>query len=206
MRVEGESRTSSTAKAKAAVAFEAGDGPLSPESDLTDLTDHLVSLGHYLKGANFTGKTSGTGPKRDPRKQLQGPGPSAAGPFHNKPPVQCYKCNGWGHYQHQCPNRTKVTFLVERENDNGEETTEGGSTPPRDMINPPQWIRKGRGHGGGISKGPQYHNPDPIARLIGPTNEAEIILEGICIPALVDTGANMTCINQWLASALKFSI
>ena len=60
--------------------------------------------------------------------------------------------------------------------------------------------------GGGISKGPQYHNPDPIACLIGPKNEAEIILEGICIPALVDTGANMTCINQWLAKALKLPI
>ena len=60
--------------------------------------------------------------------------------------------------------------------------------------------------GGGVFKGPQYHNPNPIAHLIGPTNEAEIILEGICIPALVDTGANMTCINQWLANALKLPI
>ena len=60
--------------------------------------------------------------------------------------------------------------------------------------------------GGGVSKGPQYHNPDPIARLIGPTNEAEVILEGICIPALVDTGANMMCINQWLANALKLPV
>ena len=138
MRVEGESRTSSTAKAKAVAAFEAGEGSSSPEPDLTDLTDHLVSLGQYLKSANFTGKPTGTGPKRDPRKQLQGPGPSAAGPFHNKPPVQCYKCNGWGHYQRQCPNRAKVTFSGERENENGEETKEGGSTPPRDAVNPPQ--------------------------------------------------------------------
>ena len=53
--------------------------------------------------------------------------------------------------------------------------------------------------GGGVSKGPQYHNPDP-------TNEAEIILEGICIPALVDTGANMTRINQWLANTLKLPV
>ena len=60
--------------------------------------------------------------------------------------------------------------------------------------------------GEGVSKGPQYHNPDPIACLIGPTNEAEIVLEGICIPALIDTGANMTFINQWLANALKLPI
>ena len=129
---------SSTAKAKAVAAFKAGEDSSSPESDLTDLTDRLVSLGQYLKSANFTGKPTGAGPKRDPRKQLQGPGPSAARPFHNKPPVQCYKCNGWGHYQRQCPNRAKVTFSGERENKNGEETKEGGSTPPRDTVNPPQ--------------------------------------------------------------------
>ena len=129
---------SSTVKAKATMAFDAEENGLSSESDLADLTDRLVSLGQYLKSANFTGKQASTGPKRDPRKQSQGPGPSAAGPFHNKPPVQCYKCNGWGHYQRQCPNRTKVTFSAERENDNGEETAEGGSTPPRDTANPPQ--------------------------------------------------------------------
>ena len=138
MRVEGESRMSSTTKAKAATALDAKENALIPESDLADLTDCLVSLGQYLKSANFVGKSAGTGPKRDPQKQSQGPGPSAAGPFHNKPPVQCYKCNGWGHYQRQCPNRMKVTFSAEKENDKGEETAEGGFTPPRDTANPPQ--------------------------------------------------------------------
>ena len=67
--------------------------------------------------------------------------------------------------------------------------------------------KKGKGvMGGGVSQGPQYHNPDPIAHLVGPTNEAEVILEGICIPTLIDTGANMTCINQWLAKALKLPV
>ena len=129
---------SSTTKVKAATAFDAEENGSSPESDLADLTDRLVSLGQYLKSANFTGKQASIGPKRDLGKQLQGLGPSATGPFHNKPPVQCYKCNGWGHYQRQCPNQTKVAFLTERENDNGEETAEGGSTPPRDTANPPQ--------------------------------------------------------------------
>ena len=69
MRVEGESRTSSTAKAKAVAALGAGEGSSSPESDLTDLTNHLVSLGQYLKSANFTGKSTGAGRKGDPRKQ-----------------------------------------------------------------------------------------------------------------------------------------
>ena len=86
MQVEGESQTSSTMKAKATTAFDARENGLSSESNLADLTDRLVSLGQYLKSANFTGKQASTGPKRDPRKQSQGPGPSAAGPFHNKPP------------------------------------------------------------------------------------------------------------------------
>ena len=47
---------------------------------------------------------------------------------------------------------------------------------------------------GGTSKS-KYHNPDPLAQLIGPTNETEIILEGVKMKALIDTGANMSCIN-----------
>ena len=49
--------------------------------------------------------------------------------------------------------------------------------------------------GGGGTARSKYHNPDPLARLIGPTNETEIILKGAKLKALIDTGANMSCIN-----------
>ena len=59
--------------------------------------------------------------------------------------------------------------------------------------------------GGGTSK-LKIHNPDPLARLIGPTNETVIILEGVKMKALIDTGANMLCINQWLVEKLQLPV
>ena len=38
---------------------------------------------------------------------------------------------------------------------------------------------------------PEYHNPDPLVRLIGEANEAPAIVEGIPITSLVDSGACM---------------
>ena len=35
---------------------------------------------------------------------------------------------------------------------------------------------------------PEYHNPDPLVRLIGEANEAPAIVEGIPITSLVDSG------------------
>ena len=54
---------------------------------------------------------------------------------------------------------------------------------------------------GGIPKS-RYHNPDPLAQLIGHTNETEIILKGVKIKALIDTSANMSCVNKWLMEKL----
>ena len=107
-----------------------GDVP-TPRSEVeyTQWIFQLKLLGQYLKSATFTAKTKFSKSSQDPRNQSQGPGPLAAGPFRNSPPVQCYKCNCWGHYQRQCPNREKVTVANDRENSQGEDTREGGSTP-----------------------------------------------------------------------------
>ena len=35
---------------------------------------------------------------------------------------------------------------------------------------------------------PEYHNPDPLVRLIGEANEASAIVEGEPITSLVDSG------------------
>ena len=60
--------------------------------------------------------------------------------------------------------------------------------------------------GGGETSRSKYHNPDLLARLIGPTNETEIILKGAKMKALINTGANMSCINQWLVEKLQLPI
>ena len=96
---------------------------------LNDLNEQLKSLGQYIKSTTFTAQTKFSKSSRDPQNQSQGPGPSAAWPFWDRPPVECYKCNGWGHYQRQSPNQEKVTFTNERENSQGKEMREGGSTP-----------------------------------------------------------------------------
>ena len=64
---------------------------------LNDLNEQLKLLGQYLKSATFIAKTKFSKSSCNPQNQSQGPSPSAAGPFWDRPPVQCYKCNGWGH-------------------------------------------------------------------------------------------------------------
>ena len=41
-------------------------------------------------------------------------------------------------------------------------------------------------------KMPEYHNPDPLVRLIGKANEASALVDGIPITCLVDSGACMS--------------
>ena len=49
----------------------------------------------------------------------------------------------------------------------------------------------------------KYHNPDPLLRLIGPANEAIIIVEGQEFPALIDSGAQLLTMSEALVQALK---
>ena len=49
----------------------------------------------------------------------------------------------------------------------------------------------------------KYHNPDPLVRLIGPTNEAVILVEGQEFPALIDSGAQLSTMLEALVQALK---
>ena len=49
----------------------------------------------------------------------------------------------------------------------------------------------------------KYHNPDPLVRLIGPANEAVIILEGQEFPALIDSGAQLSTMSEALVQTLN---
>ena len=41
----------------------------------------------------------------------KGPQPSAAGPFQpNQKPMQCYKCEGWGHGWRECATKGNVDW------------------------------------------------------------------------------------------------
>lgn len=52
----------------------------------------------------------------------------------------------------------------------------------------------------------RYHNPDPLAQLIGPMNETEINLKGVKLKALIGTWANMSCVNKWLVEKLQLPV
>ena len=52
----------------------------------------------------------------------------------------------------------------------------------------------------------KYHNPYPLLRLIGPANEATIVVEGQKFPALIDSGAQLSTMSESLVQALKLPI
>ena len=55
-------------------------------------------------------------------------------------------------------------------------------------------------------KMPEYHNPDPLVRLIGEANEAPAIVEGIPITSLVDSGACMSSMVKSFAEELQLEV
>ena len=55
-------------------------------------------------------------------------------------------------------------------------------------------------------EGQRYHNPDPLLQLIGPANEATIIIEGQQFLALIDSGAQLSTMLELLVQALKLPI
>ena len=48
--------------------------------------------------------------------------------------------------------------------------------------------------------------PDPLLRLIGPANEATIIVEGQRFLALIDSGAQLSTMSESLVQALKLPV
>ena len=49
----------------------------------------------------------------------------------------------------------------------------------------------------------KYHNPDPLLRLIGLTNEATVIVEGQKVPTLIDSGAQLSTMSEAFGSGSK---
>ena len=53
---------------------------------------------------------------------------------------------------------------------------------------------------------PEYHNPDPLVRLIGEANKAPALVEGVPITSLVDLGACMSAMVKSFAKELQLEI
>ena len=52
----------------------------------------------------------------------------------------------------------------------------------------------------------KHHNPDPLLRLIGLANEATVIVEGQKLPALIDSGAQLSTMSEALVQDLTLPI
>ena len=70
------------------------------------------------------------------------------------------------------------------------------------QIKPQSYSRKN----GILEVGREYYNPDPLYRLIGPTNETEVNVEGVGMKALIDSGAQISAISKSMAKTLGLPI
>ena len=55
-------------------------------------------------------------------------------------------------------------------------------------------------------KMPEYHNPDPLVRLIGKANESSAVVEGVPITCLIDSGLCMSAMAISFAKELQLEI
>ena len=141
MTCENEAASRASIKAKS-LQISVDENPQVASDGISSIQEQLNQMRTILKSANFkpsNGYRSEKGGKQDIRTKLKGPGTSSAGPFRKgKKPVQCYRCNGWGHYKQQCPNEEPTEGSKDWVNLHGEEPKEGGPLPQEKEPNPQQ--------------------------------------------------------------------
>ena len=132
---EAEQKSRVLMKAKAAAA-EIVTNPANQE--LTSIQSQLDSMSKILKSTQFNKDSKKVGSKKVSNsksteakpQRLKGPAISAAGPFTGgKPPLQCHRCMGWGHYKCNCSSREPIQGSVEWGNLHGEAASEGAPLP-----------------------------------------------------------------------------
>ena len=93
----------------------------------------------------------------------------------------------------------RITWKSNRDNDSTTQTAKPNAKLQSEQ-NPVDAWATGEG-----SKN-QYYNPDPLARLIGKSNESTIIIDGKQYTALIDSGAQVTTIMVDLVNKLRLPI
>ena len=208
MTCENEAISRASTRAKS-MQVDTNENAEVAKTGISSIRKQLDQMNAILKGANFKSNNGYKKcDKQDIRNKLKGPGISAAGPFRKgKKPVQCYHCNGWGHYKLQCPNEEPVQGSKEWENLHGESPFPGtGSQSPTVTTVTSKMGTTGGGSLREMLKMPEYHSPDPLVRLIGEANEAPAIVVGVSITSLVDSGACMSAMVKSFAEELQLEI
>ena len=95
-----------TIRVKSAVVTE--------QTEIEELREKLEKLTATVKSSNLKKEKKGS-PKTSPRKEegrkSKGPATTAAGPFRpDQKPMQCYKCEGWGHGWRECATKGNVNW------------------------------------------------------------------------------------------------
>ena len=157
-----------------------------------------------MKSATIgTGKTKGREGTSSPRKkELLGNSPQKGmqgspkkGKISLRPgqkPLQCFRCEGWGHGWHEC---------LTMENFNWRELMTAGvllmsgspGSAPTQNPKSKSLIYKI------LKQNNLYHNPDPLFRLVREANESIVMVEGQEARALLDSGSQLSAISfEWV--------
>ena len=87
-----------------------------------------------------------------------------------------------------------------------EEFEQGQTSSNRECSGPKSNPKVTVEKNGILEGGRGYYNPDPLYRLIGPTNKTEGNVEGVGMKALIDSGAQISAISKSMAKTLGLSI
>ena len=167
-------------------------------------SSHSTNRASYMRGPRpkRNGNSNFQKPRDDICQHLWGPEPSTAGPFDGSDGsrlIQCFRCRRWGHPKRLCPSRLNYTRGVIQGPPSQKEDRQPENPPPKNPLSSAIDVHISR-------EGQRYHNPDPLLRLIGPANEASIIIEGQWFSALVDSEAQLSTMSELLVPALKLPI
>ena len=117
---------------------------------------------------------------------------------NNQSVQQCYCCWGWGHMAKECA--TPLNYLKGKVSTSlppKMKEIKGNRKPTDPTQTDPITLKTIRKH---------YHNPDPIAHLVGKVNEAHILIDDVECLALIDLGAQISTITVEFVTQLGLKI
>ena len=172
-----------TVTMKSASTIEAG--ATNQTNELTKQMSELITIVKNQQVQNTKVETKATNGQEKYQghskggRHLKGSDTNASGPFRNgAPPFQCYNCSGWGHRAFECPLPLNYQRGEDPKKRKGNKISPGEGSQYNSEQNKPKHKNKSEFK----SLQQCYHNPDPIARLVGKRkkeNESIVIVDGV---------------------------
>ena len=121
----------------------------------------------------------------------------------------CYHCGEQGHWRRTCPakpTRKRRAPSLLREDLQSSSGEVGEPPTPTEELRPTPTQDQRTAKKTKLSTRPQYYNPEPVARMFGRTNEAQVEVNGVPTTCLVDTGATVTIVNAEFCEQLGLEV